>query len=779
MKEKKQHKCRGQGRLPGSSRGGFYFVIAFFLLLLGAAGCGHGIGPEMRGEGKTPIEEQSPSNGNDFAENDAEEVEEIKKICGAVYEAAEKTKTTDGLETVKTIVNRLGRAGYAAVDSENQINMAGAERVLWFCGQVAEKAGAELTIIQVSHSGGFIKYDLQTKDGEVTVNRGYYPYENGQIKNGSKNSYPVRFWQYTQEGYLLFEGSWHSEDAYVLSLSEGREHVALRVLPLDEKYRELNRRYILPVGYERNNLFLFDWKEGKFGELNFYDAYDICYPMVKGAPVPYGMDDNLGVGAVYRIPEKEFEAVIMRYFKIDSETLRKKTTYLSEEAAYEYKPRGFYEGEYPEHPYPEVVGCAENGDGTIALTVNVVFPYQNSSRVYAHEVVIRPLADGGFQYVSNRIIPSQDNGEETWHTPRLTEEEWETWYGLPVSGDEREEAETECGRAMNRIADIYAVADKGEASNVVLSGETVAQMVARLKETAYTVISMEPYSDMENFEEMDRFLKKAAAGEPGEMVVYEVHSDGALCRNKYTFDGTDMYMLSAGTAWDAEGKAHIVYLSHTRINQWEYTQKGWFCYELRTPQPPAVTEIVDGSRMMRVLPLDDACRQASLKYVAALDYQGNNLLCTDWDAAHMEDLDYNGIYEYLYQMEHKKKMDYENYVNGIPKKEFETLLMAYLPVTPEQLEKYAAYDTKKQTYVWQPLGCLNYNPTVLGTAVPEVTNIKENADGTITLTVDALCEMLVHEEAAMTHELTVRILEDGSFQYLGNKIREPEPLNGG
>lgn len=68
-------------------------------------------------------------------------------------------------------------------------------------------------------------------------------------------------------------------------------------------------------------------------------------------------------------------------------------------------------------------------DGTITLTANVVFPYSGNSKVYAHEVVVRPLEDGGVQYVSNRIIPSEDNSEETWHTPRLTLEEWEELYG--------------------------------------------------------------------------------------------------------------------------------------------------------------------------------------------------------------------------------------------------------------------------------------------------------------------------------------------------------------
>ena len=129
------------------------------------------------------------------------------------------------------------------------------------------------------------------------------------------------------------------------------------------------------------------------------------------------------------IPKEEFESVIMKYFNIDSEMLQSKTIYDSEDSTYEYKPRGFEEVEYPEYPYSEVVGFTENNDGTITLTANVVFPYAGDSKIYAHKAVVRPLEDGGVQYVSNRIIPSEDNCRETWHTPRLTLEEWEELYG--------------------------------------------------------------------------------------------------------------------------------------------------------------------------------------------------------------------------------------------------------------------------------------------------------------------------------------------------------------
>lgn len=80
------------------------------------------------------------------------------------------------------------------------------------------------------------------------------------------------------------------------------------------------------------------------------------------------------------------------------------------------------------------------------------------------------------------------------------------------------------------------------------------------------------------------------------------------------------------------------------------------------------------------------------------------------------------------------------------------------------------FDEEKQTYLWAGLGCSNYTPSFFGTSLPEVVDIKENEDGTVILTVEAVCDMLICDDAVITHELTVRFAEDGSFQYLENEI---------
>ena len=403
------------------------FIAAGVLLFI-VAGCGKKAEENQKIPQNEEIREEY-SEKEQMGENRDSDGESIAELYRDIYEQAAEMGTVGEPEVTKSMVERIGEHGYAVVDEENQIDMVGSEQVLRFCRSVEEAQDDKLTIIAVTSSGGFIKYDLLTAEGAVNVTRGDYQYSNGILKNLSTVSYPAESWEYTKEGYLLFEGSYYSESYYVLSLSDEPEHTALRVEPLDETCRELNRQYLLPVGYGGNNLFLTDWSEQDFGNLDFYDVFDRLYPNIYEQPVPFTPDDDLDSGAVYRIPADVFEHVIERHLHIDHEELQRKAAYIPEDQTYEYRPRGFYEVEYPDIPYPEVVSYTENGDGTLTLTVNAVYPEENTSRAYTHKTVVRPLDDGGFQYVSNQIIFPEDGCEPWWHSDRLTEDQWKEIYG--------------------------------------------------------------------------------------------------------------------------------------------------------------------------------------------------------------------------------------------------------------------------------------------------------------------------------------------------------------
>ena len=368
-----------------------------------------------------------------------------------------------------------------------------------------------------------------------------------------------------------------------------------------------------------------------------------------------------------------------------------------------------------------------------------------------------------------KSVPNNNTKEDV-----ISEEDLEKGYDLPVSAQENEEATRDSMQIMSGLEHIYRNVDKGDSLNVFLDNKSICKMIKKIKQQGYSVTVSEDYSNMENYKRFSSFLAKAQEKQKGSGVIYEVHSEGSIGRKKFIYDGKEMFLLASNASWDDNGKPIITFVSYTRIKKWRYSRKGWFCYELCVPEYPEVTEMVDGSCLIRIKPMSDNKRKLSRKCVRGLAYQGNNILCSNWDQEHMQKIDYNGLYEYLYTMKYKKKFNGKKYPSGIPKDQFEQLIMEYLPVSREDIEKYASYNEKKKTYDWMRLGCFNYAPNFFGTSIPEVTNIKHNSNGTVTLTVDAVCEMVLCNEAVITHELTVKFNKDGSFRYLGNKI-----LNGG
>lgn len=369
------------------------------------------------------------------------------------------------------------------------------------------------------------------------------------------------------------------------------------------------------------------------------------------------------------------------------------------------------------------------------------------------------------------VIESEELiSEESINEGDVLLEQWEKGYELVVDELEEEEAENDFSEIMELVFDIYIDADKGVASNIVLEDEDILMMQDALGDAGYSVTTSVAYSDMENYECVDSFLLSCMNGEKGSVVYYQIYGDGSVGRMKFIFDGIDMYVVSARSAWTDEGMSVVTYISYTRIDEWEYTEKGWFGYILCVPEPPEVSEIVDGSTLVRITPLTEEQRQLSELCVQEIAYIGNNILCTNWDVDNMQNLDFNGVYEFLYVMEYGIQFDSENYSDGIPKEEFESLVMKYFPITSEELQEYASFDEENQCYPWVRLGCSNHTLSYFSASLPEVIDISENEDGTLTLTVEAVCDMLICNDAVITHELTVQFTEDGEFQYLGNEI---------
>ncbi|MCI8639603.1 MAG: hypothetical protein HFG41_10845 [Coprococcus sp.] len=298
--------------------------------------------------------------------------------------------------------------------------MVNHELVEEFCKKAEEKQEAELKLFSVMDAGGFIRYDMHTDGGKLHVIVSQLKWNDHVPKADYFHEFEAYTWKYTEKGYFFIE-------EYRPSGFDGDPGLTgFRVKPLDLALRELNRKYVLPVGYERNNMLIVDWDEQDHTNLDFYDLYELMYRLKYGADVPY--DANYG-GTEYEIPKSEFEGVLQTYFaQMDSEDIEKNADYAPEGRTYRYRPRGIYDCEFPYGPYPEVVGYEEQEDGTIKLLVEAVWERKESDLAFSSELVVRPLENGDFQYVSNRVVCQDADAWTKWYRPRLTDEQWLEHY---------------------------------------------------------------------------------------------------------------------------------------------------------------------------------------------------------------------------------------------------------------------------------------------------------------------------------------------------------------
>lgn len=745
-----------------------FLFLALCGLILSACG-------QNAESGSQPTDRTPPSQSADAdfspespAESAAEspvpnppETKDLPLLYQKIYEeASEEAFRDSAAETpalVQGIVQRLGALGYTALDSENQVDMANPQRLKAFLAALEKAEPAEVTVLIASAYERFTAFHFHTESGKIEAKKEYYQYNNACFEIKNSVSFPIDSWRYTDEGYFIFTGSSPSAEAYVLTMSDEPETAAWRAEPLDPQCRAFNRQYLLPVGYEKNNLFLADWNSRDYGAVDFYDVFDKWYPAVFGQSVPYVMDENPNVGAVYHIPEKEFEDAVALHLSIDTAALRAKTKYLSEAGAYEYRPRGFYELEYSNLPYPEVVSYKENADGTLTLTVNAVYPARETSRAYTHELVVRPGTQGSFQYVSNTVLHTAGDCDMDWHTDRLTEEEWGNAYGEVPLFTEEELATLEAGAlaAAEQVSSVFSdTFFTEESASPSFTTQQCQKAVSLLGKLGF--VSTSDGLSMENAKQLETFYADYRENREAQVTVFTVNNNGSLDALTFLHRDGGLQTYYIGVSPSANGKPQTTDRRIRNLEKAELTPKGYFIYAYKElPQYAALCQY------WRIRPLSEKCRELTEKYLSGLSYVNYDMLVTDWDSRNAESILNPCMYEDFCRIHTGKEPEVKN--GQIPAGRYEQIMTHYLPVTSAQVKKHCGYDETTDSYPYEMTLHRQYPP------FGEVTDYKENADGTITLSVD--CVWIEQgTDCAFVNTIVVRPFSDGSFCYLSNNV---------
>lgn len=669
-----------------------------------------------------------------------------------------KCKTEEEkLNQTRIVIESMGSKGYIAVDVENQINMANAENAEMFLSEVAENRDAGCTILQVMYDKSFVRFDFKSGGNNVMITRRFYVWENNCFVEKNEENYKAYIWKYT-DGYLFFEryrmGGYDGDSAYT----------ALRVEPLDEKLRVLNRKYIKTIGYDSNNLFTTNWDESDMNKINYYDIYEALYKMKYGMSSPYSDE-----GVTYMIEGKLYEKVFQEYLPVSTDVLQHVNVYDVSRQMYQYRTRGMFDHSVtPLVPFPEVVDAEYNADGTITLIVNAVSEKDESGRLFTHKVTIKEKENDGFEYVSNDVLTMGKEGIY-WYRDRLSDKEWQEHYGDKtitinqngnviddslLSDDEMENVKVN----IIGILQSDAIRKLYEDEDISNNSDLIYDAVDILGSSG--LICFADDTNMYNYQLFQSFYRKYTDGEGCDYIcVYRVNRDASVTEMTFAYDDSRIQMIFNTAKYENRDWKFIA-TGIRDLKDMKLTEKGYFIYTYSNI-------IAHGGlkEYFRVSPLTDECRKLTRKYVYGLSYVNYNMLVIDWDESNASDILVPCMFDDIYRLYTGENLKPDG--GWIDADKYESVMLSMFPVTVTELRDNCDYNSEKNSYRYQVILGKQYPP------FGEVVDYIYNDDGTVSLIVDAVWADK-GSDIAFRNTLTVKPEEDGTFKYMSNHIEKME-----
>lgn len=669
-----------------------------------------------------------------------------------------KCKTEEEkLNQTRTVIESMGSKGYIAVDVENQINMANAENAEMFLSEVAENRDAGCTILQVMYDKSFVRFDFKSGGNNVMITRRFYVWENNCFVEKNEENYKAYTWKYT-DGYLFFEryrmGGYDGDSAYT----------ALRVEPLDEKLRVLNRKYIKTIGYDSNNLFTTNWDESDMNKINYYDIYEALYKMKYGMSSPYSDE-----GVTYMIEGKLYEKVFQEYLPVSTDVLQHVNVYDVSRQMYQYRTRGMFDHSVtPLVPFPEVVDAEYNADGTITLIVNAVSEKDESGRLFTHKVTIKEKENDGFEYVSNDVLTMGKEGIY-WYRDRLSDKEWQEHYGDKtitinqngnviddslLSDDEMENVKVN----IIGILQSDAIRKLYEDEDISNNSDLIYDAVDILGSSG--LICFADDTNMYNYQLFQSFYRNYTdGGERDYICVYRVNRDASVTEMTFVYDDSRIQMIF-NTAKYVNRDWKFIATGIRDLKDMKLTEKGYFIYTYSNI-------IAHGGlkEYFRVSPLTDECRKLTRKYVYGLSYVNYNMLVIDWDESNASDILVPCMFDDIYRLYTGENLKPDG--GWIDADKYESVMLSMFPVTVTELRDNCDYNLEKDSYRYHVILGKQYPP------FGEVVDYSYNDDGTVSLIVDAVWAD-EGSDIAFRNTLTVKPEDDGTFKYMSNHIEKME-----
>lgn len=362
-------------------------------------------------------------------------------------------------------------------------------------------------------------------------------------------------------------------------------------------------------------------------------------------------------------------------------------------------------------------------------------------------------------------------------TPKISEK-----YNSIQDADKNEIAQVqqELMKVAEGCKDIYQQADKGTAKNVVLSADTVRAMVDRIGQMGYPAVDVFAKLDMRCPDPIVRFGNAMLGTQDISVSYFTVYNDGQISVYHIGRTGGLWYLIAMSSEWTSEGLPRIISQGRYVIGDVKFTDKGWLIYNRDTESfDDNQRTNINSYVFVRVLPYDDTKRELCEKYISPVGYFENNLFTTTWNESDFSVIDFNSLYSMIFSMymgtDDLAAYNAAQYFSNVddtslflvPTETFERMVCHYFNIDRSVLKNISDYSYALDGYFFYGYreGLYNYTPRI---SEPEVVDYWYNADGTLTMQVDAVNKWY-GTDRAFRHQVTVRETSNG-FQYVSNNL---------
>ena len=218
---------------------------------------------------------------------------------------------------------------------------------------------------------------------------------------------PIRQWSFTEKGNFLYQ----LDKEY-----ENHEdwHFLVRGQPCPEEWMQLAQRWLEPVGYNLNDLFLKQWSENDLSALALNDVFDGLYQLETGGLyTPSCPDPSLGAAGGGWVDAELFEQIVCRYLPVQPEQLHTMAGWDALRDAYPWYEWPMMHTGYLPVCVPDVRNVQVRADGALVLTVDAMDLQNMNDCVFTHQLVLRAEAERAV-YLENTIL----SGSPPVYTPR-------------------------------------------------------------------------------------------------------------------------------------------------------------------------------------------------------------------------------------------------------------------------------------------------------------------------------------------------------------------------